>query len=237
MIPIASALLPLVLQASPSYWGSYSHYIQSKHDAAFVNRTSVFSATSFSLSDLGGGPESPKWFLSNATASSVDGALRLSSDAWGLNSSVTGPKYGTLWFGQKLPLDGVAVEWTYSFPDVLNAHDMNWWFPCPVAKNTVYSDFGTSSPFFVWGANGWGGRLSGLEISDGGSTLTEAALPQPGVFHSALYYSKGTEQFFFLDNRLVMSYSGRKLNTTSGYFAFSVFESTVLLGAVNVYLL
>ena len=35
--------------------------------------------------------------------------------------------YGTLWFGKKLPLDGVAVEWTYMYPDLVGAHDMN----CP----------------------------------------------------------------------------------------------------------
>ena len=40
---------------------------------------------------------------------------------------------------------------------------------------------------------------------------------------------------FFLDGKLVMSYSGVKVNATQGFFAFSVFESSVLLGAVNIY--
>ena len=54
---------------------------------------------------------------------------------------------------QALPLDGVAVEWSYMFDDTANAHDMNWWFPCPVPNNAVYSSYGESNPFYVWGIN------------------------------------------------------------------------------------
>ena len=105
-------------------------------------------------------------------------------------------------------------------------------------NNEVYERFGKSSPFYVWGANGWGGQLSGLEISSGGgSILTQAARPEPGVFHSAMYFSKAGEQHFFLDGQLVLSYtSAGDLNvSSSGYFAFSVFESSVLLGSVAIY--
>ena len=59
----------------------------------------------------------------------MDGALQVSAHAWGQNVSMGGKTvYGTLWYGEKLPLDGVAIEWTYMYPDARNAHDMNWWF-------------------------------------------------------------------------------------------------------------
>ena len=113
------------------------------------------------------------------------------------------------------------------------------WFPCREANNEVYSVYGQSAPFYVWGMNGWGGQLSGLELSNGGSILMQATRPEPGVFHSALYYSRAGEQLLVVDGQLIMSYSGAKLNGTvdQGYFAFSVFESSVLLGAVSIYTL
>jgi hypothetical protein len=85
---------------------------------------------------------------------------------------------------------------------------------------------------------GWGGQLSGMEISNGGSTLTQATTPQAGLWHTAIYYSKKNEQLLFVDGKLVMSYSNTPVvNATLGYFAFSVFESSLLLGAVGVYTL
>ena len=45
------------------------------------------------------------------------------------------------------------------------------WFPCREANNEVYSVYGQSAPFYVWGMNGWGGQLSGLELSNGAGEL------------------------------------------------------------------
>ena len=131
------------------------------------------------------------------------------------------------------------MEWTYAYPAAISAHDMNWWFPCVEANNDVYSVHGKTSPFYVWGMNGWGGQLSGLEISSGGLIVTQAARPEPGLFHNALYFSKAGEQLLVVDGQLVLSYSAPRPNGTqeSGYFAFSVFESSVLLGAVSIYTL
>ena len=112
---------------------------------------------------------------------------------------------------------------------------MNWWFPAPTADNNVYTDFGTTDPFYVWGAHGWGGQLSGMERSDGGSALVEAVGPEPGKIHDAIYASHKGKQAFFLDGKLVVSYEERSpINATEGYFGFSVFESTVMLGAISI---
>ena len=121
------------------------------------------------------------------------------------------------------------------YPDPVNAHDMNWWFPTPTADNNVYTDSGTTDPFYVWGAHGWGGQLSGMERSDGGSALVEAVGPEPGKIHDAIYASHKGKQAFFLDGKLVVSYEERSpINATEGYFGFSVFESTVMLGAISI---
>ena len=43
------------------------------------------------------------------------------------------------------------------------------------------------------------------------------------------------KQAFFLDGKLVVSYEERSpINATEGYFGFSVFESTVMLGAISI---
>jgi hypothetical protein len=147
--------------STPSYWHSYNSFVQSQLDSVYINRTEVFTTKSMGLSDVvgrpaaaGGSSGTNKWFLSNATADVVNGAVRLSAHAVGNNASMAAkPVYGTLWLGEKLPLDGVAVEWSYMFDDTANAHDMNWWFPCPVPNNAVYSSYGESNPFYVWGIN------------------------------------------------------------------------------------
>ena len=115
---------------------------------------------------------------------------------------------------------------------------MNWWFPTSQPTNEVYTNTGTSDPFYVWGAHGWGGQLSGLERSDGGSSLVQASPTMPGTIHQALYASTKGKQLFFLDGKLVISFSEAKpINATDGYFGFSVFESSVLLGSLSIYTL
>jgi hypothetical protein len=114
--------------------------------------------------------------------------------------------------------------------------DMNWWFPASKPTNGVYTDSGKDDPFYVWGAHGWGGQLSGLERSDGGSSLVQASPAAPGTMHNALYAAHNGKQLFFLDGKLVLSFSEPEpINATAGYFGFSVFESRVLLGSLSVY--
>lgn len=116
--------------------------------------------------------------------------------------------------------------------------DMNWWFPAVKPTNDVYTDTGASDPFYVWGAHGWGGQLSGLERSDGGASLVQATPAMPGTMHNALYASLKGKQLFFLDGRLVISFSEpTPINATEGFFGFSVFESSVMLGSLSVYTL
>ena len=188
----AKHLLLLPSLAAATYYGSYNNNVQKMIDAAYGPRTSVFRTTSFTTDDL-----KTHWRLSNATGRDVDGMLEFAADAWPQNASAQ-YVYGTLWFDAKLPLDGIVVEWSFMYRDALAAHDMNWWFPCARPTNDVYSALGKTSPFYVWGAHGWGGLLSGVERSDGGDSLVQAAPAAPGVMHSALYYSSGGSQYFFL---------------------------------------
>ena len=115
---------------------------------------------------------------------------------------------------------------------------MNWWFPTSKPTNDVYSNTGTSNPFYVWGANGWGGQLSGLERSDGGASLVQASPATPGTIHNAIYAATKGKQLFFLDQKLVISFSEpAPINATDGYFGFSVFESSVMIGSLSIYTL
>lgn len=227
----------LPLATCTAYHVHWNSYAQKMVDGAFAGRQSIYSSDAIALSDVG--EEGKPWFTSNANATTdgATGLLRLSVRTDTRGASAGGAAvYGTMWLRQRLPLDGVAVEWTFMFPEPANAHDMNWWFPTQNASNDVYTSEGKSDPFYVWGFNGWGGRLTGMERSDGGSSLAAAAAPTPGTVYNALYYSRGGKQFLFLDGQLVSASEDRApIQATDGFFAFSVFQSAVEIGAVRIF--
>ena len=75
---------------------STQYLVYTARCSAFTNRTAVFTSSALSVGDLGSAGGGNKWFLSNATAATVAGALQVSADAWGLNSSMYGKTvYGT----------------------------------------------------------------------------------------------------------------------------------------------
>ena len=104
---------------------------------------------------------------------------------------------------------------------------MNWWFPAPTADNNVYTDSGTTDPFYVWGAHGWGGQLSGMERSDGGSALVEAVGPEPGKIHDAIYASHKGKQAFFSTRPQVLG--GFDFLKSEGRFRGLNFRQKILL--------
>ena len=97
--------------------------------------------------------------------------------------------------------------WTFFWADgaATDSHDMNWWFPTSEANNSAYANTGKTAPFYVWGTSGWGGQLSGLERSDGGSSLAAAPATAAGVPHTATYYALNGTQYFILDGAQIDS--------------------------------
>ena len=56
--------------------------------------------------------------------------------------------------------------------------------------------------------------------------------------HNAVYAATKGKQLFFLDGKLVLSFSEpTPINATEGYFGFSVFESSVMIGSLSIYTL
>lgn len=97
--------------------------------------------------------------------------------------------------------------WTFFWADgaATDSHDVNWWFPTSEANNSAYANTGKTAPFYVWGTSGWGGQLSGLERSDGGSALAAAPATAAGVPHTATYYALNGTQYFILDGAQIDS--------------------------------
>ena len=235
VLAAAACLLALASAHAPYYstWSDYERHIIAQ---PLLRRGAVlFDGL---LSDSG--VLSPKWTPSNLgfVTDTTTGLAKLSigptvsPDADGV--------YGTLWYDDALPVNGTVIEFTFMWAgsSPSKQHDMNWWLASSVANNSAYATTGKTSPFYVWGLNGWGGARSGVERSDGLGSSTWRSPPQcstPGKPHTVTHYALNGAQFLIVDGQLVGVHTDALgIAATHGYFALSAYQSEILVGRVTI---
>lgn len=166
------------------------------------------------------GYKEENWVFQNIVAKKAsNGLLEITPD----NTT-----YGTMFLKQELPANCV-IEFSFMFSDGC-LHDMDFIFPTHIASEECLSS--KSEQTYIWGINGWGGRITGVEKTKTPGILagTELFIPVPGVLYHVLFFYSEQEQILLIDNKAYLLYSDpNPLGRENGFFGFSAFETKLKL--------